>query len=38
MDTRRATTRGGIDHGAAAVLLASDDYVKAQGLKPRARC
>jgi acetyl-CoA C-acetyltransferase len=32
-----AGSSSGIVDGAAAVLLASEDYVKAQGLKPRAR-
>ncbi len=32
-----AGNSSGIVDGAAAVLLASDDYVKAHGLKPRAR-
>jgi acetyl-CoA C-acetyltransferase len=32
-----AGNASGIVDGAAAVLLASDDYVKAHGLKPRAR-
>src|SRR6185369_6126324 len=32
-----AGNSSGIVDGAAAVLLASEDYVKAHGLKPRAR-